>query len=113
MGDPMSQARDARTWRLVRGQYGVVAHRQLIALGYSSKAIKHRLKTGRLHRVRHGVYSVGRRDLSPEGRWMAAVLACGPDAFLTHLSAGALYGTCAERPERRRDSPASGSPTGR
>jgi hypothetical protein len=100
MGDLMSRGRNARTWRLVRVQHGVVAHRQLVALGFTPKAIKHRLRTGRLRSVHRGVYSVGRSDLSRKGRWMAAVLACGDGAFLTHLSAGALYGICEERPGR-------------
>jgi len=84
----------------VRLQHGVVARRQLLALGYSTDAVAHRIRTKRLHRVRRGVYAVGREELGPEGRWMAAVLACGDGAFLTHLSAGALYGVCAERPGR-------------
>jgi len=75
----------------------VVARRQLLALGFTDDAIKHRLATGRLNRVRHGVYSVGRSELSRNGRWMTAVLACGPGGFLTHRSAGALYGICEER----------------
>lgn len=87
-------------WALTQRQHGVVARRQLLALGYTSRAIEHRLKTGRLHPVRRGVYAVGREEFSREGEWMAAVLACGEGAFLTHLSAGALYGICAERPGR-------------
>jgi hypothetical protein len=75
----------------------VLARRQLLALGFSEKAIEHRLRTGRLYRVTRGVYSVGRRELSPKGRWMAAVLACGENACLSHRSAGALYGICEER----------------
>jgi len=43
---------------------------------------------------------VGRSELSRKGSWMAAVLACGQGAFLTHRSAGALYGICEERPNR-------------
>ncbi|HWC09556.1 MAG TPA: hypothetical protein VG458_10930, partial [Solirubrobacterales bacterium] len=78
----------------------MVAHRQLVAIGFTPKAIKHRLRTGRLRPVFRGVYAVGRAELSREGRWMAAVLACGDGAFLTHLSAGALYGICEERPGR-------------
>jgi hypothetical protein len=78
----------------------VVAHRQLVALGFSTSAIKHRLRTGRLRPVYRGVYSVGRAEITRKGRWMAAVLVCGEGAFLTHLSAGALYGVCDERPGR-------------
>jgi very-short-patch-repair endonuclease len=70
----------------------VVTRRELIALGFTHSAIVHRLETGRLHRVRDGIYAVGRRELTREGEWMAAVLACGDDAFLSHGSAAALWG---------------------
>jgi len=66
-------------------------------LGYSPKAIKHRLASGRLHRVFRGVYAVGWPLLTREGQWMAAVLACGPDAVLSHRSAAALWGFGEER----------------
>ena len=81
----------------MRAQHGVVARRQLLALGFSPKAISHRVSRGRLRPVLRGVYAVGGAELSREGRWMAAVLACGEGAFLTHSSAGALYGICEER----------------
>ena len=58
----------------------------------SRDAIKHRARTGRLHRVRRGVYAVGRPELTREGRWMAAVLSCGDGAVLSHESAAALWG---------------------
>jgi very-short-patch-repair endonuclease len=54
-------------------------------------AIRHRLSTGRLHEVHRGVYAVGRRELGPLGHLMAAVLACGPDARLSHRSGAALW----------------------
>ena len=54
---------------------------QLTAIGIGRRAIGHRLERGRLHRVHQGVYAVGHRALSPEGRWMAAVLAAGPGLF--------------------------------
>src|SRR4051794_10754229 len=79
------------TWDLVERQHGVVARRQLLALGYSSNGIRHRLTSGRLHRLHQGVYSVGRRSVGPHGRWMAAVLACGPKAVLSYSSAAALW----------------------
>jgi len=69
-----------------------VAREQLMALGFTKRAIEHRTRTGRLHPIARGVYSVGRRHLSREGRWMAAVLACGPGAALSHRSAAALWG---------------------
>jgi very-short-patch-repair endonuclease len=78
-------------------QHGAVARRQLLELGCSTDWIAHRLATGRLHRVRRGVYAIGRPQLTREGQWMAAVLACGPDAVLSHDSAAALWGMAKER----------------
>jgi very-short-patch-repair endonuclease len=64
----------------------------LSALGLSTKAIRHRLANGRLHRVRRGVYAVGRPEVTRHGRLMAAVLACGPRAVISHRSAAELWG---------------------
>jgi very-short-patch-repair endonuclease len=63
----------------------------------SRHAIYHRIAKGRLHRVMRGVYAVGRPQLTRYGRWMAAVLRCGPGAVLSHESAAALWGIGAER----------------
>jgi very-short-patch-repair endonuclease len=76
---------------LARAQHGVLTRRDLEGLGFSKMAIDHRVATGRLHLISRGVYSVGRRELSPRGRWMAAVLACGDLAVLSHRSAGELW----------------------
>jgi very-short-patch-repair endonuclease len=84
-------ARDAAARALVRSQHGVVARGQLMALGYTRREIEQRLHNGRLHHISHGVYAVGRPDLTPRGRWMAAVLACGDDAVLSHRSAAELW----------------------
>jgi very-short-patch-repair endonuclease len=65
-------------------------------LGLSRRAIQHRIARGRLHQVMRGVYAVGRPELSRRGRWMAAVLSCGPSAVLSHASAAALWGIAAE-----------------
>ena len=70
----------------------MLTRKDLIALGFSHSAIVHRLATGRLHRVHDGVYAVGRRELTREGLWMAALLACGGDALLSHGSAAGLWG---------------------
>src|SRR3982751_2134303 len=79
-------------WALVRRQHGVIARWQLAGLGLTPSAIRHRIRTGRLRPVHRGVYAVGRPELTQHGRWMAAVLACGPDALLSHESAAALWG---------------------
>jgi very-short-patch-repair endonuclease len=84
---------DQAIGRLADEQYGVVTRAQLSVLGAGTGAIAHRLRAGRLHAIHRGVYSViGRRLLSRNGYWMAAVLACGPGAVLSHLAAAALWG---------------------
>src|SRR4051812_39851018 len=55
-------------------------------------SIEHRVALGRLHPVHRAVYAVGHTVLTRSGRWMAAVLACGPGAALSHASAAALWG---------------------
>lgn len=51
----------------------------------------HRSRRGWLHPVRRGVFAVGRPDVGQHGRWMAAVLACGRSALLSHQSAAELW----------------------
>lgn len=77
---------------LAQGQHGVVARRQLLERGLTADQIDGRVRRGRLHPVHRGVYAVGHPLLSGEGRWLAAVLACGPGAVLSHRSAAALWG---------------------
>jgi very-short-patch-repair endonuclease len=78
-------------WDLVSSQHGVVSRPQLLALGLTREAVKHRIVSGRLRPVFRGVYAVGRPELSKHGRWMAAVLACGPKSVLSHDDAAALW----------------------
>jgi hypothetical protein len=83
-----------RTWRVAdqaSRQHGVVAHRQLAVLGLSASSIHDWVVAGRLHTLHQGVYAVGHALLSRKGRWMAAVLACGPTALLSHRDAAALW----------------------
>lgn len=78
--------------RIARKQHGIVTTRQLAAAGLTSAAISKRVRSGKLYRIHQGVYSVGHDGLSQEARWMAAVLACGLGAALSHGSAAAHWG---------------------
>lgn len=71
--------------------------RQLLALGFNAREIEHRVGRRRLHLVMRGVYAVGWPELTPKRRWMAAVLACGDGAMLSHRSAAALWEIGTER----------------
>jgi very-short-patch-repair endonuclease len=72
-----------------------VSRRQLLQSGWHSLAIDRGIAARDLLPVHAGVYAVGHRALGHEGRWMAAVLAGGPDAVLSGRSAGALHGLVA------------------
>jgi len=79
-------------WEVAENQHGVVTRAQLLELGLSADAIRHRLARGRLHAIHRGVYAVGRPQLTRHGWWMAGVLACGDRAVLSHTSAAELWG---------------------
>jgi very-short-patch-repair endonuclease len=77
---------------IAAGQYGLLTRAQLLAAGVGSRGITRMLSDGRLVRLHRGVYALGRDALRPEAYWLAAVLACGHGAVLSHQSAGALWG---------------------
>jgi very-short-patch-repair endonuclease len=83
---------DLRVAKLAARQWGVVSVAQLRALGLTKDAVRRRAQAGRLHRLHQGVYAVGHTVLKREGRWLAAVLACGTGAVLSHRSAAAHWG---------------------
>jgi very-short-patch-repair endonuclease len=70
----------------------VISSEQLRDLGLDKFWVRRRVVTGLLHPLHRGVYGVGRPDLSLRGRYLAAVLACGPGAVLSHRSAAHLWG---------------------
>jgi very-short-patch-repair endonuclease len=89
--------RRARSWdaaiaELAGRQYGVVSRLQLLDLGLREHEIDYRVSIGRLIVLHRGVYAVGHDRVPREGRWPAAVLACGRGAVLSHRSAAALWG---------------------
>lgn len=77
---------------LAERQHGVFARRQLIEFGLGTALVDHWLRRRTIEGVERGVYAFSRELLSREGHWMAAVLAAGPDAVLSHGSAAALWG---------------------
>ena len=72
-------------------QHGVLARWQLLLLGFTTHEITTRVRAHYLIPVHRGVYAVGHDRLTLRGRWMAAVLACGPTAVLSHRAAAALW----------------------
>jgi predicted transcriptional regulator of viral defense system len=93
-----------RIARLADRQHGVVALHQLQLLGLSKSAVSRRARGGRFHRIHRGVYAIGYPKLTGYAHWMAAVLACGPRAVLSHRSAAGLWGL---RPDNRLKSDVS------
>jgi very-short-patch-repair endonuclease len=90
-GDRAVAGADRRVADLAAEQAGNVSVAQLRACGLSADAIKHRVRTGRLHRRHRGVYAVGHLAAPPFAREWAAVLAC-PAAVLSHGTAAVLWG---------------------
>ncbi len=83
---------DRRIAGIAGRQAGVVSVEQLHLIGLSKATIARHARKGLLHPLHRGVYAVGHTALSRRGRQWAAVLACGPDAVLSHTTAGALWG---------------------
>lgn len=86
--DPLDRA----VGELAGRQHGVVSRAQLAAVGLTRSQIGGRVRKGWLHRVHEGVYAVGHISLTRNGQFMAAVLACGEGAAVSHFSAAALWG---------------------
>jgi very-short-patch-repair endonuclease/predicted transcriptional regulator of viral defense system len=86
------QTASHRIEELADRQYGVVSRRQLLEIGVTSSMIRGRLGNRALVELHRGVYAAGHRRLRTEGHWLAAVLAVGPGAALSHRDAAALHG---------------------
>ena len=84
------RAKEVALAALAADQFGVVTSVQLADLGYSPSAISRMVASGRLVRLYRGVYAVGHSRLRARGRWLSAVLACGPDAALSHREGAVL-----------------------
>jgi predicted transcriptional regulator of viral defense system len=99
--------------RLAMSQNGVATLEQVEGLGLSRRAIQQRERIGRLHRIHQRVFALTPGLMTERGTFMAAVLACGPGAVLSHRSAAYLWGLIDEweapidvtAPNRRGRSP--------
>jgi very-short-patch-repair endonuclease len=78
--------------RLATEQHGILTRSQLLQAGVGPDTVKQWIKTGRLIVLHRGIYALGHLPASPHARTMAAVLACGPRAVLSHRSAAQLWG---------------------
>jgi very-short-patch-repair endonuclease len=87
----MRRKHDTNLAELAGAQHGVVSRAQLLQAGLSNEDVDRRVRAGRLHRIHRGVYAVGHRVLTLHGHWMAAVLACGEGAALSHTTAAAAW----------------------
>jgi very-short-patch-repair endonuclease len=83
---------DKEVARRAARQWGVLSLAELQECGLTPRAVSRRVRSGRLHRLHRGVYAVGHRNVPLNGRFLAAVKACGPTAVLSHYSAAALWG---------------------
>ena len=91
--------RESQIAKLAARQLRLITARQLVELGWSRTGIQRRFDAGRLHRLHQGVYATHPPPYSREQKWLAAVLACGPGAYLCGPSC-AQHWAIAEIPSR-------------
>ena len=85
--------RDARSARLAAGQWGVVSLRRAPRVRLDSAGDRGaRARVACCTPSTVAVFAWGHHNISTEGRFLAAVKACGPYAVLSHYSAAALHG---------------------
>jgi very-short-patch-repair endonuclease len=90
-GRSFSRYADLVITRLASRQHGVVAREQLLAAGVSAHQVDWRIRARRLHPIHAGVYLVGHAVPTEHATAMAALLACGEEAVLSHRSAASLW----------------------
>ena len=77
---------------LSASRHAVVSTRQLRAEGLSRDQVSHLAAAGFLHPRHRGVWAVGRPDISFQGACLAATLACGEGAAISHITSAAHFG---------------------
>jgi len=74
------------------GHHGVISRVEALAFGMTKRTIESRLREGAWLRVLPGVYRVCAIPETWRGKLLAAMLWAGPEAFVSHQAAAALYG---------------------
>ena len=104
----VTRARREEVWsgalavsRLADTQHGLLTSAQLAELGLTKDAILAWSRAGRLRRVHRGVYAAGHRPSNPATSLLAAALATGSDAVVSHYSAARLLGLLGDDGRRR------------
>jgi hypothetical protein len=86
---------DANTQRdwflLLDAQSGIADRAQARHAGFSKRAIRHRLQSGKWRRVHHGVYATFTGEVQREQRLWAALRRAGPGAMLSHETAAEMH----------------------
>ncbi|HVM55136.1 MAG TPA: hypothetical protein VM262_18265 [Acidimicrobiales bacterium] len=78
--------------RFTAAQYGLVARWQALAVGVPAAAFDHRIAKEMLVLVHPAVYRLRGVPYTQELRWLAGVLAAGPEAWLSHRAGASLQG---------------------
>lgn len=93
---------------LVRRQYGLVNRAQLVELGITAGRLRKLVESGRLVRVRRGVFRLCGSNPSWRSSALAVVLASGAGTVLSHRSAAVLWGLLDHHDESGRPLEVSG-----
>ena len=84
-------------WKAVASRRdGVIGHAELVSCGVAPATIQGWVRRGRLVRLHRGVYALERPPETMRGRAIAALLAVGPGAVLSHQTAAAFWRIAAE-----------------
>jgi hypothetical protein len=91
LGSQLDTRPDVAVARLAADEWSILSIEELRACGLTHRAVWHRVRNGRLHPMHRGVFAVGHANPPLQGRFLAAVKACGLLAVLSHRSAGVLW----------------------
>lgn len=87
----MTHPIDEALFDLAADQHGLVSRRQVLDLGATRAAWRHRVRRGEWVPLSHGVYRRSGAPVTRAQRMLAAVLDVSPSAYVSHTSAAALW----------------------